>query len=703
MVSVVRPTSRVMARIRFRSLRSKLLLAFACLSLVPLVVLAVLEMRVGKREIVKQNNQALLEQSDAIGRLVRAYMWERDSDIVSFSRNKAAQGETAPLQVVLDKYMKSYRGVYRLMLLAEVAGGTVYTVASADEAGKALDTAALPGTSVKGEDWYEAVVTGKVGKGQTYVGPVKIDPTVSRATGTSELTFTMSTGVYDDETGALIRVWANQVSWQRSVPVVVKDAIETMRKSGKSTAKATIVDGTGQVLDDQDAAAIGKLDLTKASAAARAVIVGKVGVVRETDPVDGKPYYSAYTPVPAWSDAGGASPWSVIVRQGTDEVEASGDPLQRFALMIGVIAFVLVAIGAVVVARKITRPVAAGVAALERVAAGDLTARAEVVGHDELAQMAHALNRALDELNAAFAAINRGVIALGRSSEDLGSISGGLDKSADATAHQAEVVAAASEESGKNVQTVASGTEEMGVTIKEIAKSAATAARVATTAVVTAQRSNELVGKLGVSSDEIGSVLKVITSIAEQTNLLALNATIEAARAGEAGKGFSVVANEVKELAKETAKATEDIGRRIEAIQHDARDAVEAIGEITTVIGEISDIQNVIASSVEEQAATTTEMSRNIHELAQASSEIAKNVTGVAATAEATASAASQTRAAAATLAELSATLGSEMARFTVDGGHAHGHGHASGSSPVAVAPRPARARRASTASSMLH
>ena len=186
------------------------------------------------------------------------------------------------------------------------------------------------------------------------------------------------------------------------------------------------------------------------------------------------------------------------------------------------------------------------------------------------------------------------------------------------------------------MQTVSTATEEMSASIKEISKNASEAAEVASSAARLAGTTNATMTKLSESSAEIGNVIKVITSIAEQTNLLALNATIEAARAGEAGKGFAVVANEVKELAKETAKATEDIGAKVEAIQNDAKGAVLAIDEITTVIGRINDIQNTIASAVEEQTGTTNEISRNISETAKGSSDIASNITGVATAAKET-------------------------------------------------------------------
>ncbi|MBD7952575.1 MULTISPECIES: methyl-accepting chemotaxis protein, partial [Oerskovia] len=202
--------------------------------------------------------------------------------------------------------------------------------------------------------------------------------------------------------------------------------------------------------------------------------------------------------------------------------------------------------------------------------------------------------------------------------------------SSEETAAQSGVVAAAAEQVSQNVRTVAAGAEQMGASIREIAQNSNEAAKVANRATDRAASTNVTVQKLGTSSQEIGDVVKVITSIAEQTNLLALNATIEAARAGEAGKGFAVVASEVKELAQETAKATEDIARRVEAIQDDTSSAVGAIGEIADIIGRINDYQLTIASAVEEQTATTTEMSRGVQESATGASEIAGNITGIA-------------------------------------------------------------------------
>jgi methyl-accepting chemotaxis protein len=182
--------------------------------------------------------------------------------------------------------------------------------------------------------------------------------------------------------------------------------------------------------------------------------------------------------------------------------------------------------------------------------------------------------------------------------------------------------------------------------------------------VKTEEATNQTIEKLGQSSAEIGQVIKVITSIAQQTNLLALNATIEAARAGEAGKGFAVVANEVKELAKETAKATEDISRKIEAIQADTKGAVSAIGQISGVIHQINDIQNTIASAVEEQSATTNEISRNLAEAAKGAIDITKNVAGVAEAARSTTAGAVDTQKSAQSLERMAAELQELVSQF---------------------------------------
>lgn len=262
-----------------------------------------------------------------------------------------------------------------------------------------------------------------------------------------------------------------------------------------------------------------------------------------------------------------------------------------------------------------------------------------------------------EEMAGILAMVNESASTLATSAEELTAVSTQMAANAEETSSQANVVSAASEQVSKNVTTVSTGVEEMNSAIREIAKNATEAARVAQQAVTTADSANVSISKLGESSIEIGNVIKVITSIAEQTNLLALNATIEAARAGEAGKGFAVVANEVKELAKDTARATEDISRKIETIQADTNGAIESIHQISHVIAQINDISTTIAGAVEEQTATAMEMGRNVNEAAKGTAEIAENITAVAQAAQNTNQGANNSQQAASELARMATNL----------------------------------------------
>ena len=323
-------------------------------------------------------------------------------------------------------------------------------------------------------------------------------------------------------------------------------------------------------------------------------------------------------------------------------------------------------------ARKITNSVNQVANVTREMATGDLTHRVEVASQDEIGQMAGALNDAVESISNTLGAMGKNAQSLTTSSTELSSVSTQMGANAEETSAQANQVSTGAEEVSKNLQVVATGTEQLSSSIKEIAKNATEAARVASGAVKVAEETNATIDKLGQSSNEIGQVIKVITSIAEQTNLLALNATIEAARAGEAGKGFAVVANEVKELAKETSKATEDIGQKVDAIQKDTKGSVDAIGRIAAVIQQINDIQNTIASSVEEQTATTAEIGRNVGEAARGSAEIATNISSVASAAASTTEGAGSTQKSAAELSAMANEMQSLVDQFKVRDSNGH-------------------------------
>jgi len=357
----------------------------------------------------------------------------------------------------------------------------------------------------------------------------------------------------------------------------------------------------------------------------------------------------------------------LILAHQKEAAEKTTTTLDRGAWLmrgISLAGFVALGISAVAVTRSILGPIGTAVDGLGALAKRDTTHRMRIDGAAEMVAMAEAFNHSAEGVGVAFGTISRGAHSLTASSSSLTAVSDGMAADAESTATQVHAASAAAEQVSDNVQTVATGIEEMSVAMREVAKSASEASGVATSAVQAAETTNRTVSRLGDSSAEIGKVVKVITSIAQQTNLLALNATIEAARAGEAGKGFAVVANEVKELARETAKATEDISKKVEAIQADARVAVEAIQQISSTIHQIHDLQSTIASAVEEQTATANEIARNVAEAARGSAHIASSISTVAETASRTTASAASTRHAASDLVALAANLQGIVSQF---------------------------------------
>jgi methyl-accepting chemotaxis protein len=329
--------------------------------------------------------------------------------------------------------------------------------------------------------------------------------------------------------------------------------------------------------------------------------------------------------------------WEEMNEKAKEELAAS---TQSLIWMLTISTLLSIGIGIAVatfMSRRIATTTQLVLGQTRAIADGDLTrAEMKIEGTDELADLTVAVNQMQMSLNKVIQSIRDTAEQVAASSEELSATGQQITANSEETTAQAKVVSEAGHQVNTNLQTLASGAEEMNSTIGEIAKNATEAARVSGEAVEAANSANQTVLKLGDSSVEIEKVIEVITSIAQQTNLLALNATIEAARAGEAGKGFAVVANEVKELAKQTAKATEEIKQKIAVIRENTGGAVEAIGGIKGVIDKVSHISTVIATAVEEQSATTSEMARNVTEAARGAATISDNIKGVAEAAQST-------------------------------------------------------------------
>ena len=346
---------------------------------------------------------------------------------------------------------------------------------------------------------------------------------------------------------------------------------------------------------------------------------------------------------------------------------ATATSARNTTLALGVFAFLIAGLVSWLFTRSVARPIDATSEALMAVAAGDLTRRVDVRGQDEIARMGSSLNEALGKMSRTVADIDESVAVLASSSEELAAVSQQLASGAEETSAQAGAVSSSVTQVNAHVHSVASSAEEMGASIREIARNANDAAQVAANAARMSDEAMGTVAKLGASSSEIGQVVKVISNIAEQTHLLALNATIEASRAGEAGRGFAVVAHEVKELATETAKATESIEPLIRALQGESQAVTEVFASIQAIVGSILEAQSTIASAVEEQTATTNAIAQSIAEAATGSGEIARNISGVADGAQSTSGGAINTQKAARELAEIAARLQSQVDQFTFD------------------------------------
>lgn len=349
---------------------------------------------------------------------------------------------------------------------------------------------------------------------------------------------------------------------------------------------------------------------------------------------------------------------------------------------------------ALFIASAVSRPIVRAAEFVEQMSGGDFTQELHIPLQDEIGQLAASLNHLVVNLGKMIREVNNGVATLDSSSSELSAISEQMNQGTENTSSKANTVAtaaeemsvnmnnvaAASEQAANNVNMVATATEEMSYTVKEIARNSEKARTITSDAVDQAQNASAKVDELGIAANDINQVTEVITEISEQTNLLALNATIEAARAGEAGKGFAVVANEIKELAKQTAQATQQIKQKISGIQVSTNDTVDKIKQVSTIIGEVNEIVASIATAVEEQSVTTEEITTNVSQASQGiqevnanvaqssavSSEISKEISGVDFSAKEMATSSSQVHVSAQDLAKVAGRLTKIIAQFKI-------------------------------------
>lgn len=592
-------------------------------------------------------------------------LFERYGDVQAFGLNHIVlqrenwyqPGEANQIVKAMDKYVDTY-DIYYLTILVDPSG-KVIAVNSRDNDGNSINSTDLYRRNYAGEKWFQDALTGNFYESEdrsvtgTVVEHFHVDEDVKQIYGGDGFVLGFSAPVRDDQ-GEVIAVWKNIAKFDL-VEEIVWATYQDLKSRGWDSTEITLLDRSGNVLIDCDPTVRGTEDIVR-----DLNVIGKLNLVdAEVEPAvratsgESGAITNSYHARKKVSQVAGFAPlrgalgfpgmkWAVMVRVATDEALASANrPLYAWATFFG-IAVIVIPAASYFFARSFTKPIHRTIAMLQDVAEGDgdLTKRLDESRQDEIGELARWFNKFIQQIQGMVVEIASDSNVLARGSANLVTTSQKLSAEAENSKKRSTNVSSAAEELTINMKSMAasstqmstginsivSSVDEMTSTISEIARHAESSAAVAGKASQITQLSNERIEHLGIAADEIGRVIVVIQDIAEQTNLLALNATIEAARAGEAGKGFAVVATEVKELARQTATATEDIRHRIEHIQSSTTDAVDSISEIGGVIDNVNELAKTIASAVEEQNLTTKRISQDISETASAAEVVARAI-----------------------------------------------------------------------------
>jgi len=643
---------------------SKLIMSCLVLGLLPIGLLGAVIWS-SSFEIYNSVGREVAVAAKHIADKIDRNMFERYGDVQAFGMNHAIQDksnwyskeESNPIVSAMNRNVELY-GVYYLTLLVDTEGKLI-AVNSQDSNGNPLNTKSLYDKSFAKDPWFQKTAAGDFYASEdgnftgTVVEHFVTDPLVKAIYEDDGLAMRFAAPVLGKD-GKPIAYWCNVAKFS-TVEGIIWDSYSSLKQKGKGLTEITLLDNQGHVIVDcdpsylktdgieRDVNVIGKVNLANMNVeAAQRVVNGESGFIpysyharKEIQQVAG------FTPLKGACGFPGMD-YRILVRMPADEAYAAANtPIFVWAIGMG-ICLVVIPITSFLLARSFVRPIRSTIAMLRDIAEGegDLTKRLDESRNDEIGEMAKWFNAFVGQLQSLISEIASKSVELADGSNQMVKTATSLTAGAESSKLRSAGVSSAAEQMSANIHqisgattqmsrgmnSVAAAIDEMTTTIGEIARHAESSASVADQATQLTEKSNSNVSQLGVAANEIGKVIEVIEDIAEQTNLLALNATIEAARAGEAGKGFAVVANEVKELAKQTSAATEDIRRRIEHIQATSSETVESISQVSEVIKNVNELSRTIAAAVEEQSITTKQISQDVAESAAAAESVARSV-----------------------------------------------------------------------------
>jgi len=689
------------------NLSTRIILSMATAGLIP--VLGLLALNIDKANTISEmaSEEMHIMALNCLDTIERN-LFERYGDVQAFATNEVvSSGDWMDPNVnkaivdAINNYVRLY-GIYALSMVLD-QNGIVVAVNTRDAASKPLDTSFLLGKDFSKTDWFKNCKEGRFTESEilsgTVVSDVSRDPDACAIFGPETLVIGYSAPILG-KNGEFRGVWKNFADFTL-VEDIIKSVYGNLEKRGIKSGEITLANSQGTLLAFLEPGLTGSLDFNRAknnvlkktkeelgTESISLAVQGKEGSLREVCPDKDIWQISGYAKS---NGALGYPGLGWIMTVSVTEQDLLNN-VHEISYGMGAGAILILLVSAFFIGRSISRPVVACANEVQKLANGDLTARVDIRRSDELGVLADSVNTCVQNLRKMVEEIQHTSTSLSKASSELTETANQQAAGAEETNVQAHTVAAAGEQLATNSKlmsssatditqsatTVSAALEEMSSSISEVARNCAQESEIARKADLQARQTRELMVKLDDSARQIGKIVELINRIAEQTNLLALNATIEAASAGEAGRGFAVVANEVKELARQSASATEDIRRQVALIQENTANSMGAIDDVANVIEQVSQIASSIAAAVEEQSATTSEIVRSLHAVTSStktlsenvksasagSAEVSRNIHGVSQAASDSAKGASRISSNAGELTHLSETLGSLVKRF---------------------------------------